>query len=88
MQSCAHGRYRYVRELGILRQAGTASVRAKCSGCMHGVSSSLSSLPSARCHCSELLLPSSQELRKKQVKFWDDSLPLEEGWGLNSREVK
>jgi len=65
-----------VRELGILRQAGTTRVCAKSNGCMYRVNSSLSSLPSAHCHGSKLLLPSSQELRKKEVKFWDVSVPL------------
>lgn len=48
----------------------------------------LSFLLSARRHYSELLLPSFQDLGKRQVKFWYTSLLLEDAWGLNSREMK
>lgn len=70
-----------------LEAGRTASVFAKCNGCMHCMNSSLFSVLSAHRHCSELLLPSSQELRKKEVKFWDVSLSLEEGRSLYSREI-
>lgn len=69
-------------------RARTADLCATCNGWMHCMNCPLSFLLSARRHYSELLLPSFQDLGKRQVKFWYTSLLLEDAWGLNSREMK